>query len=180
MEANVNSEAARFELDPTQGARLLDRLTWFAEGHHWGPALGAVLIGVAGAWLAHMAGGRGRERSHDLKLREAIEAMPEGLAFYDSEDRIVVWNRRYAELNYEGGGQLKSGVAFRELLEVGLRAGVYPEAAGREAEWLEARLTQRHTGAAVWSRKTAAIGCGSWNGARLTAAWSPSARILRI
>ena len=80
------------------------------------------------------------------RLREALDFIPEGIAFYDAQDRIVLWNRRYAELNDEGGGWLATGASFRELLEAGLRSGVYPEAQGREAEWLEARLALRRTG----------------------------------
>ena len=86
---------------------------------------------------------RGKTDPAQERLREAIEAMPEGLAFYDRDDRIVVWNRRYAELNDEGGGALTAGASFRSLLEAGLTRGVYPEAKGREEAWLEERLAQR-------------------------------------
>ena len=126
---------------------MLEALTGFTHGHHWPIALGAAAIGVAaqfaGTRLRRKARGDKHNRAANTKLREAIEAMPEGLAFYDAEDRIVVWNRRYAELNDEGGGMLKPGATFRDLIEAGLRTGVYPEAEGRETEWLEARLAQR-------------------------------------
>ena len=128
---------------------MLDRLTWFADGHHWAIGLASALVAAAGVLVARRARGRSRQRSHDIKLREAIEAMSEGLAFYDPEDRIVVWNRRYAELNGESGALLKTGAPFRDLLQAGLRAEVYPEAAGREAEWLETRLAQRRGGDVV-------------------------------
>ena len=92
------------------------------------------------------------------RLRAAIEAMPEGLAFYDAEDRIVAWNRRYAELSDEGGGMLRPGASFRSLLEAGLERGVYPEARGREAEWLSTRLAQRRAGDLVLEQQNA----GHW------------------
>ncbi len=132
---------------------MLDGLTHVAEGHDWRTvalaAFGCVLLEVAGfVGYLRMRSGR-RNRVHETKLRDVIEALPEGLAFYDAEDRIVVWNRRYAELNDEGGGMLQPGASFRELLEAGLDNGVYPEAEGREAEWLEERLARRRAGEAV-------------------------------
>ena len=129
---------------------MLEALTGFMDGHQWPIALAAASAGAAAQWAASMLRrntlGSQQDRAANTKLREAIEAMPEGLAFYDAEGRIVVWNRRYAELNDEGGGLLKPGATFRDLLEAGLRTGVYPEAEGRETEWLEDRLAQRRSG----------------------------------
>jgi hypothetical protein len=36
-----------------------------------------------------------------LARSEAMDVMPEGLAFYDADDRAVIWNARYSELNTE-------------------------------------------------------------------------------
>ncbi|MFN3815190.1 ATP-binding protein [Brevundimonas sp.] len=77
------------------------------------------------------------------QLREAIDAMPDGLAFYDSEDRLVIWNARYAEINPEIADILKQGATFREIVQTGLDKGHYPEAEGREVEWLDERMTAR-------------------------------------
>jgi len=99
--------------------------------------------------LERLDGGDGASSPEALAaahLREGLDFIPEGIAFYDADDRIVVWNARYAELNNESGGLLVEGARFRDLLEAGLRRGVYPEAAGREAEWLEERLAVRRSG----------------------------------
>jgi PAS domain S-box-containing protein len=74
------------------------------------------------------------------QLRAVMDAMPEGLAFYDRDDRAMIWNARYSELNTEGGGAIDTGATFRELLQIGLEKGHYLEATGREAEWLEERM----------------------------------------
>ncbi|WP_262423600.1 MHYT domain-containing protein [Brevundimonas denitrificans] len=87
------------------------------------------------------------------QLREAIDAMPDGLAFYDSHDRLVIWNARYAEINPEISEILKQGATFREIVQIGIDKGHYPEAEGREAEWLEERLTRAHACPAPWSRR---------------------------
>ncbi len=85
-----------------------------------------------------------RSRSAALdRLREAIDAMPDGLAFYDADDRLVIWNARYAEINPEIAPLLQVGRPFTEILRAGLAKGHYSEAIGREEEWLAARLEAR-------------------------------------
>ncbi len=80
-------------------------------------------------------------------LKDAIEPMAEGIAYFDSEDRIITWNSRYAEL-VDPAGVLAPGQSFRQLLEGNVAAGAHPEAIGHEAEWVEARISQRsHLGA---------------------------------
>ena len=74
-------------------------------------------------------------------LRAALDAMSEGVAILDAQDHYVFWNRRYAELHSESR-HLQPGVPFRRILELGLAEGAYPEAVGRETEWLEGRLSR--------------------------------------
>ncbi|MFN3535975.1 MAG: ATP-binding protein [Brevundimonas sp.] len=88
------------------------------------------------------------------QLREAIDAMPDGLAFYDARDRLVIWNARYAEINPEIADILKQGATFREIVQVGIDQGHYPEAEGREAEWLNERLTARARLSCAMEQKT--------------------------
>lgn len=115
---------------------------------------------LAGATLAIFASVLSRSAMLD-KLREAIDAMPDGLAFFDADDRLVVWNARYAEMNPEAAGILQTGKSFESLIRFELDQGHYPEAAGREAEWLKARLDARralsstveqHTADGCWLR----------------------------
>ena len=75
-------------------------------------------------------------------LKDAIDPMPEGIAYFDSEDRIIVWNARYAEL-VDPAGVLAPGKSYSDLLRDNVAAGAHPEARGREADWLEARLATR-------------------------------------
>ncbi|MBO9502132.1 response regulator [Brevundimonas sp. A19_0] len=77
------------------------------------------------------------------QLREAIDAMPDGLGFYDSQDRLVLWNARYAEVNPELCSRLERGMTFREILEIGISEGLYQEAIGREEEWIASRIEAR-------------------------------------
>jgi PAS domain S-box-containing protein len=77
------------------------------------------------------------------RFREAIDAMPDGMAFFDAEDRLVLWNHRYAEVNPELSSTLKAGMTFREIIEVGLSEDLYSDARGRQAEWVQERLDSR-------------------------------------
>ena len=75
-------------------------------------------------------------------LKDAIEPMAEGIAYFDADDHITVWNSRYAEL-VDPAGALSAGMSFRELLEKNVAGGAHPEAFGHEAAWVEARMATR-------------------------------------
>jgi signal transduction histidine kinase/NO-binding membrane sensor protein with MHYT domain/CheY-like chemotaxis protein len=97
-------------------------------------AVSAAMLTTVGWW----------SRSSALRqIREAIDAMPDGLGFYDANDRLVLWNARYAEVNRELGEVLMPGMSFEDIVQVGLDAGIYSDAAGREAAFLRERLAQR-------------------------------------
>ncbi len=73
------------------------------------------------------------------RLLDAFGVVPEGLALFDADDRLVLWNKRYAEV-YAQTTNIAAGVRFEELLRNGLAHGQYPDAIGREAEFLAERL----------------------------------------
>jgi PAS domain S-box-containing protein len=79
-------------------------------------------------------------RKAHTRLVDALDAVPEGLAVFDPQDRYVLWNRRYAEIYPESRDVLRPGVTFEEVVRAGLARGQYPEAIGREEEWLRERL----------------------------------------
>ena len=81
-------------------------------------------------------------RSAHARLIEALDVVPEGLAILDSEDRYVLWNRRYAEMYGDSADVLAPGVSFEEALRFGLALGQHPEARGREEQWLAERLAR--------------------------------------
>ena len=94
----------------------------------------ASIVTSLGLW------GRSTALNH---LREAIDTMPDGLGFYDADDRLLIWNARYAEVNPEVAHTLAVGVRFRDMLQLGVDNGLYPDAIGREQEWIEERLAAR-------------------------------------
>jgi signal transduction histidine kinase/ActR/RegA family two-component response regulator len=112
---------------------------------------GAVMTGVIVAMVLAIAGVAAvigwmtwASQSGALKrIREALDAMPDGMAFYDAEDRLVLWNHRYAEVNPELSSTLKVGMTFREIIDIGLAEDLYADARGRQAEWVQERLDSR-------------------------------------
>lgn len=76
----------------------------------------------------------------EKRLRAAIEALPEGIVFLDEEDRYILWNEKYAEIYAKSADLLEPGVRLADTLSVGVQRGDYPEAVGREEEWLAHRM----------------------------------------
>ena len=80
------------------------------------------------------------QAAHD-RLIEALEVVPEGIALMDADDRLVLWNRHYAQ-TYGMTQQIVAGMRFEDILRDGLAHGQYAEAIGREEEWLAERLAR--------------------------------------
>jgi signal transduction histidine kinase/ActR/RegA family two-component response regulator len=81
--------------------------------------------------------------------------MPDGLAFFDADDRLVLWNHRYAEVNPELSSNLKVGMTFLEIVRIGLSEGLYADAVGREEEWVAQRLASRKALSATMEQRIA-------------------------
>ncbi len=106
---------------------------------------------ITQAWLAekslaeaHAQAERAEQeaRAAHARLLAAFEVVPEGLALFDAEDRYVLWNQRYAQLYAESNDKIVVGMPFEERLRWGLERGQYPDAVGREEEWLAERLAR--------------------------------------
>jgi diguanylate cyclase (GGDEF)-like protein len=76
-------------------------------------------------------------------LDDAIEALPDGFALYDSEDRLLLCNRPYREIYRESAAALVIGATFESIVRYGLERGQYPQAGTTDSErqaWLAERL----------------------------------------
>ena len=82
----------------------------------------------------------GKARKAERRLRDAIEAFPEGVVFLDAEGRYILWNKKYAEIYHRSADLFAPGARLADTLRVGVARGDYPEAIGREEEWLAERL----------------------------------------
>ena len=80
-------------------------------------------------------------KSHE-RLREAIDILPQGIVFLDADGRYILWNRKYAEIYNRSSDQFKPGARLADTIRIGVERGDYPEAIGREEEWIAERLTK--------------------------------------
>ena len=118
--------------------------------------LALIIAGVGGSLILSAY----KSRSIALRqIRQAVEAMSDGLGFYDADDRLVLWNTRYAEVNPELAPFLKVGMTFREILQIGINEGRYDEAIGREEEWIAERIRVRRQGSSTLEQQ---VGGDHW------------------
>jgi diguanylate cyclase (GGDEF)-like protein/PAS domain S-box-containing protein len=80
-------------------------------------------------------------KSHE-RLREAIDILPQGIVFLDAEGRYILWNRKYSEIYSRSSDLFKPGARLQDTIRIGVERGDYPEAIGREEEWIAERLTR--------------------------------------
>lgn len=83
-------------------------------------------------------------RLSEQRLRDAIEALSDGFALFDSVDRLVQWNRRYEELFPHLKGRLKAGMSWDDMAAIALDyVGGLNIGAKTPTEWLAERK-RRH------------------------------------
>jgi len=80
-------------------------------------------------------------KSHE-RLREAIDILPQGIVILDADGRYILWNRKYAEIYKRSSDLFAPGVRLQDIIRIGVERGDYPEAIGREEEWIAERLTR--------------------------------------
>src|SRR5882757_4749917 len=78
-------------------------------------------------------------KSHE-RLREAIDILPQGIVFLDPEGRYILWNKKYSEIYSRSSDLFEPGARLEDTIRVGVERGDYPEAQGREEEWIAERL----------------------------------------
>lgn len=86
-----------------------------------------------------------RQEAQETRARlwSAIEALPEAFVLYDREDRAVMFNSKYLNIYAESAEAIRRGEQFETILRAGLDNQQYPEAIGREDDWLAERM-ERH------------------------------------
>ncbi|MBS0410573.1 MAG: response regulator [Proteobacteria bacterium] len=94
------------------------------------------------ALLPHLAIARAEAgaRLAEERLAAALDALPEGIVFLDSDGRYILWNKRYAEIYHRSADLFAPGARLEDTLRIGVARGDYPEAVDNEDEWLGRRL----------------------------------------
>jgi PAS domain-containing protein len=80
-------------------------------------------------------------KSHE-RLREAIDILPQGIVFLDAEGRYILWNKKYSEIYSASSDLFEPGARLQDTIRIGVERGDYPEAIGREEQWIAERLAK--------------------------------------
>ncbi|MEP3430512.1 MAG: diguanylate cyclase [Roseibium sp.] len=81
-----------------------------------------------------------------VTLEDALEAISEGFAIYDSEDRLIICNDNYRDIYAPSAPAMFPGNRFEDILRYGLTKKQYNTGESTDEEWLEERL-DRHNNA---------------------------------
>ncbi|AOF93476.1 EAL domain-containing protein [Sinorhizobium sp. RAC02] len=84
-----------------------------------------------------------RRRDAEALLVDVMETVPDGIAAFDANDRLVLFNRSYANLHVRSAEAIRIGASFESILRHGLENGQYVlprKTGGSHQAWLRARL----------------------------------------
>ncbi|UGY18144.1 EAL domain-containing protein [Bradyrhizobium septentrionale] len=83
-------------------------------------------------------------RKSNARLREAIDILPQGIVFLDPEGRYTLWNKKYSEIYQRSSDLFEYGARLEDTIRIGVARGDYPEAKGREEEWIAERVKKMY------------------------------------
>lgn len=74
------------------------------------------------------------------QLLNAVEGLNDGFVYFDSEDRLVLANRRFRELYALSADVIVPGARFEDILRDGLTKQQFLDAIGQEEAWLQEQM----------------------------------------
>jgi methyl-accepting chemotaxis protein/PAS domain-containing protein len=118
-------------------------------------AIVALFTASAAGLLAFAAARRGAHFGHALnhiregaaqreaRIVDALRILGDGIILYDKQDRLVLCTDHARQFFSNQAHLFTEGKTYDEILKSGLKEGLFPDAKGREAEWLDGRLRAR-------------------------------------
>ncbi|HAA91790.1 MAG TPA: hypothetical protein DCE33_05055 [Rhodospirillaceae bacterium] len=79
----------------------------------------------------------------ERRMSQLIEALQDGFALFDADERLVMWNQKWFNRHSGAAEVIEVGVSFEDLSRAMVRADQIPEAVGREEEFVAERV-ERH------------------------------------
>ncbi len=94
------------------------------------------------------------------RLEDSLEALSEGFALYDQEDRLLACNKNYRQIYSASAESMVPGTTFEDILRFGLDNGQYDTGGQSKKEWLAERVSwhQRADGQVLEQE----LGDGRW------------------
>jgi PAS domain S-box-containing protein len=88
---------------------------------------------------------RDKATQAQTRLTDAIESISEGFSLYDTDDKLVIYNRRYLDMHGTRSiDVVKEGVSFETILRNAVARGEIRDAEGRGEAWVVERLARHH------------------------------------
>ena len=81
-----------------------------------------------------------KARAEQERLIHAFDQLDEQVAIYGEDGCVIFMNAAFRLFNTEVIEDLPEAFTRRQFLEAGLSLGAYPDAIGREIEWLQGRM----------------------------------------
>lgn len=79
-------------------------------------------------------------RQAETRLIDAIESLPDGFVLYDSDDRLVVCNKKYREFYARSADLIQPGKTFESIIREGANRGQYQVSKNELEGWIAARM----------------------------------------
>jgi diguanylate cyclase (GGDEF)-like protein/PAS domain S-box-containing protein len=92
------------------------------------------------ALAEQLAGERQRAELSHSRLKEAVESLPDAFCLYDPDERVVMFNSRYAAGLGSFSETLSPGASYELIVRLGVAHGFYAAAAGREEDFVREHL----------------------------------------
>ncbi len=77
---------------------------------------------------------------NQARFIQALDEAPEGIVFWDAEDRFVMTNERFQKLQPTSSDLLRPGMTYKKFVRERLKSGEINQAKGKEDEWVEQRM----------------------------------------
>ncbi len=84
---------------------------------------------------------KARELSEE-RLLAAIDAIDEGFAIYDADDRLAMFNTKFREIYKESADIIVPGTSFEDIILYSVKHRQYAEIIGREDDWVAERMNR--------------------------------------
>lgn len=81
---------------------------------------------------------------------EALDGFSEGFVLFDSDERLIIYNKKYLDIYPTLKDVLKPGETMLDILRTRVERGLVPEAAGREEAWIEERMEKLRSPGGVY------------------------------
>lgn len=118
------------------------------DGVRWMRTSGLPVFDEAGIFQGYRGSASDVTEEIEAKLRSerlinAIENLDELFVLWGPDDRLVVCNQGFRDINAKVIETVQPGRLFEDHIRTAMAAGLYPGAAGQEQDWIQARL-ERH------------------------------------